>query len=100
MTEGNVGNNVHYYVAPPALQGIQDPADIPTDCLEPDIMLLHPRENQCDGASMLFRFSFVSGKVVSLPGDDLDQVPNECSHNPDLAPKVGKAGSGPVRVVP
>lgn len=49
---------------------------------------------------MLFKRSFVSSKVVSLQGEDLGQVPNEGRHNPDLAPKVGKAGSGPVHVIP
>ena len=87
-------------VAPPALQGIQDPADILGDCLKTGIVLLHPRENLPDVPTVFFQLSLVPCDIVALPGDNLGEIPDDSSHNSDLAPKLGKAGSGTVHVVP
>jgi hypothetical protein len=108
-------------ISPRALHGIENPADIAMQVLDPGILLLNPGVLLFDPGILLFHpgkhltnFPAVLFQRLRLPELDLGQLHEESSDSSNFSPEIpnlgtdlhkvaghfGKPGRGPIHVIP
>jgi hypothetical protein len=82
-------------IAPAALYGTQNPADVAAHLADLEIhrfklgiMLFHPREHLSNLLPVLVQLAPVLCDLIHLPEDDLTQIPDEGGDSADLATEV------------